>query len=98
MSNASRYTKAAAQGVATGVRKEWDRANTLGGVVEYAFLPKEARAIYAATRGAVAATRGVVTGVRAVRSEITSSQLTTLRAVPDAEAEAPKAAPKKHRA
>lgn len=78
MADANRSTSAvaaAAKGAASGVRKEWDRTNTLGGVVEYAFLPKEARLVYAAGRVTVAATRGAVAGHRAHKAAVVDSQL-----------------------
>jgi hypothetical protein len=91
MSNTNRYTKAAAKGAADGVKTEWDRANTLGGVVEYALMPKQARLVYAGARVGIAATRGAVGGVKTVRSEINSEQPTELFIVPDVDAVADQA-------
>ena len=85
MSNTSRYTKAVAKGAAQGAKDEWDRANTIGGVVEYAIIPKPARAAYAGVRATVAATQGIYTSVKATRSEITSEQPTELYVVKDAD-------------
>lgn len=77
----NKYVSATGRGITEGVKAEWDHATSFGGVVEYAIVGKEVRAVYAAARVGLAAGRGAYAEIRKVRTESAAPQ--PLRAVTD---------------